>query len=153
MNQFLEYAQSNALLLSATVLLALLAGFVEWRHRRGGGTRAISGTEAVALMNKAGALVLDVRDAKEYEAGHITNARNIPAGELAGKIDTLKKYREKPVIVYCENGSAAAGASQTLRTQGFAQVVTLRGGLGGWRQDNLPLVKGNLIKRKDGKAA
>jgi rhodanese-related sulfurtransferase len=152
MNQFLEYAARNWYLLSAAVLLALLAGFLEFRHRRRGNL-AISPAEAVELMNKAAALVLDVRDSKEYEAGHVINARSIPAGELPGKIDTVKKFRDKPVLVYCDTGAASAGAAQTLRTQGFGKVVTLRGGLASWRQENLPLVKSNPVKRKDGKAA
>ena len=58
---------------------------------------------------------------------------------------------EKPVIVYCENGMASASAARTLRTGGFNKVVTLRGGLQSWRQENLPLVKG--AARKDGKQA
>jgi rhodanese-related sulfurtransferase len=152
MNQFLEYAARNYHLLIPAVLLAVLAVFVELRHRKKGAL-AISPADAVDLMNKAGALVLDVRDSKEYEAGHIINARNVAAGELQSKLDTFKKHREKPVIVYCENGSTSAAAAQTLRTQGFSKVVTLRGGLQSWRQENLPLVKSSLIKRKDGKAA
>jgi rhodanese-related sulfurtransferase len=152
MNQFLEYAARNYHLLIPAVLLAILAVFVELRHRRKG-TLAISTADAVDLMNKAGALLLDVRDPKEYEAGHIINARSIPAAELQGKLDTFKKHREKPVIVYCENGSASAGTAQTLRAQGFSKVFTLRGGLQSWRQENLPLVKSSLVKRKDGKAA
>jgi len=152
MKQFLEYAARNYHLLIPAVLLALLAVFLELRHRRKGAL-AISPADAVDLMNKTGALVLDVRDAKEYEAGHIINARSIPAGELQGKIDTFKKHREKPVVVYCDTGTASAGAAQVLRAQGFNKVVTLRGGLHSWRQENLPLVKSSPVKRKDGKAA
>ena len=153
MKQFLEYAARNYHLLIPAVVLAVLAVFVELRFRKKGAL-AISPADAVDLMNKGGILVLDVRDAKEYEAGHIINARSIPAADLQGKLDTFKKHREKPVLVYCENGSASAGAAQTLREQGFSKVVTLRGGLQSWRQENLPLVKStSLVKRKDGKAA
>jgi rhodanese-related sulfurtransferase len=90
-----------------------------------------------------------VRDAQAYEAGHIIEARHLPATELAAKADTLKKYKEKPVIVYCETGAASGPATRTLREAGFTKVVTLRGGLQSWRQENLPLVKG--AARKDGK--
>lgn len=152
MNQLLEYATRHYYLVAATVVLALVAIVLELRQRRQG-TLAISPAEAVGLMNRGGMLVLDVRTAAEYEAGHIIEARNIAAAELAGKIDTLKKYKEKPVLVCCENGIASAGAAQTLRAQGFTMVVTLRGGLQSWRQDNMPLVKNTPVKRKDGKAA
>ena len=98
----------------------------------------------------SGALLLDVRDSQEYEAGHIIEARNLPAAELGAKAETLlKKYKEKPVIVYCESGAASGAAARTLRAAGFSKVVTLRGGLQSWRQENLPLVKG--AARKDGK--
>ncbi len=74
-----------------------------------------------------------------------------PLRILPAKAETLKKYKEKPVIVYCENGTASGGAARTLRAGGFNKVVTLRGGLQSWRQENLPLVKG--AARKDGKQA
>jgi len=95
--------------------------------------------------------MLDVRAAQEYEAGHIIDARHLPAAELAAKAETLKKYKEKPVVVYCENGTTSSTAARTLRAGGFNKVVTLRGGLQSWRQENLPLVKG--AARKDGKHA
>ena len=101
-----------------------------------------------------GTLLLDTRSTQEYEAGHITDARSAPAGELQGKlVDTAKKFKEKPVLVYCENGMTSATTAKKLREQGFTKVVTLRGGLQSWRQENLPLVKSSPVKRKDGKAA
>ncbi len=122
---------------------------IEFRHRARGGS-AIGPADAVRLAN-SGALLVDVRNSQEYEAGHIIDARSLPAAELAAKADTLKKFKEKPVIVYCENGMASGAAARTLRTAGFNKVVTLRGGLSSWRQENLPLVKG--AARKDGKQA
>jgi rhodanese-related sulfurtransferase len=91
-----------------------------------------------------------VRDAKDYEAGHIIEARNVPAAELASKADTLKRYKEKPVIVYCDSGMAAGSAAKVLRAAGFEKVVSLQGGLQSWRQENLPVVKGPAGK-KEGK--
>jgi rhodanese-related sulfurtransferase len=153
MNQLLEYASSNALLVSVTALLAVVAIVLELRHRQTG-SFAISSNEAVGLLNQGGTLLLDIRSATDYEAGHITDARNAPAGELQGKmVDTVKKFKEKPVLVYCENGAASAATAQKLRGQGFTKVVTLRGGLQSWRQENMPLVKSSPVKRKDGKAA
>ena len=59
----------------------------------------------------------------------------------ASSVDTLKKYKEKPVVVYCDTGTASAAAARLLKAQGFAKVVNLRGGVQAWKQDNLPLVK------------
>lgn len=149
MNRLVEYVINHPFLVGAAAILAVLAIVIEFRHRARGSS-AVAPADAVRLAN-SGALMLDVRDSAAYEAGHIIEARNLPAAELAGKAETLKKYKDKPVIVYCENGMASGGAARTLRTSGFNKVVSLRGGLHAWRQENLPLVKG--AARKDGKQA
>ncbi|HEY7641180.1 MAG TPA: rhodanese-like domain-containing protein [Steroidobacteraceae bacterium] len=147
MNRFFEYVVHHPFLVAAAAILAVIAVVFELRHRARA-SNAVPPADAVRLAN-AGALLLDVRDAQEYEAGHIIEARSLPAAELGAKAETLKKYKEKPVIVYCETGAASGAAARTLRDAGFNKVVTLRGGLQSWRQDNLPLVKGAV--RKDGK--
>lgn len=140
MNRLLEYTTHHPFLIAAAAILAVLAIVIELRERAKGST-LIGATDAVRLAN-AGALILDVRDAKEYEAGHIIDSRSMPAGEVAERAETLKKYKEKPVVVCCESGFASANAAKALRAKGFSKVATLRGGLRSWRQENLPLIKG-----------
>lgn len=147
MNRFFEYTTNHPFLVAAAAILAVLAVVIEMRHRARGGT-SVGTADAVRLQN-SGALVIDVRDLKDYEAGHIIDARHIPAAEIASRAESLKKFKEKPVILYCDGGLAAAGAARQLRASGFNKVVTLSGGLNGWRQENLPLVKG--APKKDGK--
>lgn len=147
MNRFFEYTINHPFLIAAAVILAVLAIVFELRHRARGASSIGTG-DAVRLAN-SGALVVDVRDSTEYEAGHIIEARHIPAAELATRAESLKKFKEKPVIVYCDAGSTSAGAARQLRASGFNKVVTLSGGLNSWRQENLPLVKG--AAKKDGK--
>jgi rhodanese-related sulfurtransferase len=53
--------------------------------------------------------------------------------------DTLKKHKEKTVVVYDDSGSVSAAAVRQLVAQGFTRAFTLRGGLAAWRADNLPL--------------
>jgi rhodanese-related sulfurtransferase len=149
MNRLFEYISNHPFLVAAAAILAVLALVIEFRLRSRG-SHAIAPADAVRLAN-SGALILDVRNSQEYEAGHIIEARHVPAAEVAGKAESLKKYKEKPVIVYCESGTASGAAAGALRTGGFTKVVTLRGGLQSWRQENLPLVKG--AARKDGKHA
>jgi rhodanese-related sulfurtransferase len=149
MNRFFEYVTHHPFLVAATAILTVLALVIEFRHRARGGN-AVGPADAVRLAN-SGALLLDVREGEQYEAGHIIEARHVPAAEVPAKADSLKKYKEKPVIVYCENGGASGSAAQALRTAGFSKVVALRGGLQAWRQENLPLVKGAPLK--DGKHA
>ena len=97
--------------------------------------------EAVMLINRKDAIVLDVRDEKEFAVGHINNARHIPEKELAGRMKELEKIKNKPVIVSCASGRRAAAVADTLRKQGFAEVVALRGGIGAWQQAGMPLEK------------
>jgi rhodanese-related sulfurtransferase len=149
MNRLLEYTTTHPFLVAAVAILAVLAIVIEIRQRARG-THLIAPSDAVRLAN-SGALMLDVRDSKDYDAGHIIDSRNLPAADIATRADSLKKFKEKPVIVYCESGNASAGAAKALRAAGFNKVVTLSGGLQAWRQENLPLVK--TPARKDGKHA
>ena len=140
MSRFIEYATNHPFLVAAAAILAVLAIVFELRQRARGSS-AVAPNDAVRLVN-AGALVVDVRDAKAYEAGHIIDARSIPAAEVAEKAESLKKFKEKPVVVYCDSGMSSASATKALQALGFTKVVSLRGGLQSWLQENLPVVKG-----------
>jgi rhodanese-related sulfurtransferase len=96
-------------------------------------------------MNQ-GALVIDLRSKESYDAGHIVDARNVPAGEIESQADTLKKWRDKNVITYCDSGADGAGAARTLMKLGFTKVFNLQGGLNAWVKDNLPLTKTSRSK-------
>ena len=109
--------------------------------RRGMAGASISTLQATLLINQQNALVLDVREAAEYEKGHMLNARNIAVGELEARAAEIEKHKAKPVIVVCDNGNRSGRASTALRKQGFEQVFTLSGGIGAWRQAGLPLEK------------
>lgn len=149
MNRFFEYTTHHPFLVAAAAILAVLAIVIEMRQRARGSS-SVGIADAVRLAN-SGALLVDVRDSKDYEAGHIIEARHIPAAEIASRAESLKKFKEKPVLVYCDGGFTSAGAARALRASGFNKVVTLSGGLHSWRQENLPLVKG--AAKKDGKQA
>ena len=139
MNHLPEYISHHPYLVIATVIVAIAVAVYELRSRAMGAA-AISTNTAIALHNK-GALVLDVRTVEEFATGHIVDARHIALDKLAEQAETLKKYREKPVVVVCESGARSAQAAKLLKSLGFNQVVNLRGGLSAWRTDNLPLSK------------
>lgn len=139
MNHLPDYISHHPYLAIATLVAAIVALVFELRSRSLGAA-AISSNMAIALQNK-GALLLDVRTAEEFASGHIIEAKNIELEKLGEQADTLKKWREKPVVVYCESGSRSAQAARLLKSLGFTQAVNLRGGLASWRSDNLPLAK------------
>jgi rhodanese-related sulfurtransferase len=140
MDRILEYVARHPFLVGGTVVLALAVIAYEVSRARSGG-QAVGPMDAVRLMNQ-GALLVDVRSREEFEGGHVLDARHLPQEEVAGAGESLKKYRDKPVIVCCETGMRSGAAARVLKAQGFGKVVNLRGGLAAWRGENLPVVKG-----------
>jgi rhodanese-related sulfurtransferase len=140
MDRLLEYAGHHSFLAAAAVLMALVVIGYELRTRAQT-FAAASPQDVIRLMNQ-NALVLDIRPQEAFAAGHVTGARHMPSEQLAKAAETLKKQKDKPIVVYCESGPAAASAVRELVAQGFTKVCSLRGGLSAWRTDNLPLAKG-----------
>jgi rhodanese-related sulfurtransferase len=102
---------------------------------------AISPQDAIRLMN-GGAALIDIRSAEQFAAGHIAGARRMDSHDILKASETLRKFKEKPVIVCCDSGSLGAAAARTLLGQGFSKALNLRGGLAAWRAENLPLARG-----------
>ena len=105
----------------------------------------------LSKQTKVHTLVLDVRARDVYDIGHIGDARNIPAADIASQADTLKRWREKNVIVYCDSGIGGGGAVRSLSKLGFAKVFNLAGGLDAWRKENLPIVKSGTANKTGGR--
>ncbi len=104
-----------------------------------GGTLSAAG--AVQLMNREKAVVIDVSDAEEFAAGHVTNSKNVPLSQLDEKLAGLVKNKELPLILVCTSGIRSNRAVATAKKLGFANVQALAGGLKAWREANLPLEK------------
>jgi len=139
MQRLLEYLGHHPYLATAAVLAAAVVAFYEIRERLQA-FAALSSMQAVRLMNQ-GALVLDLRGKELYDAGHIGEARNVPATDLESQAESLKKWRDKTVITYCDSGTSGASGARTLMKLGFTKVFNLHGGLNAWVKDNLPLAK------------
>lgn len=126
------------------VLVAITSGAVlvwPWISKRLSGAREVGPMEAVQLINRQDATVLDVREQGEYKAGHVANARNIPAAALEKRIVEITKLKGKPIIVACASGARSHGVFAALRRQEFTDVYVLAGGINAWQQANLPLEK------------
>ena len=109
--------------------------------RGSGGAANASPNEAVLLINRANAVVLDVRDDAEFAGGHIAGAKHIPAAELDARIGEIRRFKDKPLLVSCESGVRSAKACEVLRKHEFSQLHNLQGGLSAWIQAKLPVVK------------
>ena len=135
----LKFVQENIFLVGIAVASG---GMLVWpMFSRGTGGPSVGTVEAVHLMNREDAIVIDVRDAAEYASGHILNARNLPAAELEARAGELEKFKERPVIVTCESGSRSGPAAASLRKKGFTRVVSLSGGIADWKAASLPTEK------------
>jgi rhodanese-related sulfurtransferase len=139
MSRLLEYVSHHSLLAAFAVAAAAAVLVYEWRHRSHS-LSALGPQDVVRLMNQ-GAIVIDVRSAEEYLLGHIRGARHIPVGDIGNAGETLKRFKEKPVVVCCERGPRGATALRQLQDQGFKQVVNLKGGLQAWRAEHLPTAR------------
>ena len=111
MQRLLEFIGHHPYLATAAVLAAAAVAFYEIRERMQA-FAALTAMQAVRLMNQ-GALVIDLRGKELYDAGHIGDARNVPAAQLEAQAESLKKWRDKNVITYCESGASAAGGART----------------------------------------
>ena len=137
---FLQKSPFNMMLFGAAVITgAMLLWPLLLRPFRAG--QEVGAFDAVQLINRRDALVLDVRDVGEYEAGHIAGARHVPERQLADRLKEIEKFRDRPVIVACRSGARSNVAVQMLRRNGFKEVVSLGGGMGAWEQAGMPVQK------------
>lgn len=106
-----------------------------------GSVPQVGPAEAVQLINRRDALVLDVRDKADFATGHVPNARNIPLAELDGRVREIEKLKSRPVIINCPSGARSAAVCGTLKKNGFGEVFVLRDGIRAWVEASLPLEK------------
>lgn len=124
------------LFLGLVVVLFML--FADPLRQRLLGIANIPVSQAIQLINRQNGVVVDVREPNEFSTGHIPNATNIPLGNIAGRVNELKKFKDKPIVVCCRSGHRSARAAAILRKNGFASVHNLAGGMLAWQGDNLP---------------
>ena len=119
---------------------ALLIAFYVNEKWRGG--KELSPQEAVSLINRSDAVVVDLRDGAEFSAGHIVAAKHIPHSAFETRINELSAFKARPIILVCRMGQHAGVAGTKLRAAGFDQVMRLSGGMMEWQNSNLPVIKG-----------
>ena len=94
--------------------------------------------EAVRLVNREKAVLIDVREVEEFATGHVVGARNIPLAALEGN-KALPTNKTLPLVLVCQTGARAGRAAGILQKLGYANVQSLAGGLKAWREANLPV--------------
>ena len=134
MKFFLDNWMLIAVALSSGVMLMLPA-------LKGAGQGGLTPAAAVQLINREKAVVVDVCEPNEFAGGHVGGAKNIPLGQLEGKLGSAVKNRALPVILVCHSGARSNRAIAIAKKLGFENVQSLAGGMGAWRSASLPVEK------------
>lgn len=106
--------------------------------------RLVTPEEARTLVEwPPGVLVVDVRTAEEYDAGHLPGARRVQLDEIAATIDAgeFPATPDAPLLVYCRAGSRSAQAAALLSERGFRRVYDLEGGITAWGEAGQPVLR------------
>lgn len=124
------------------ISVALASGaMLMWPVVQGATAGGLTTANAVLLINRERAVVVDVGEPGEYAAGHVGGARNVPLDQLEKKLPELVKNKAVPVILVCAGGPRANRALATAKKLGYEKAQVLAGGLKAWKDANLPVEK------------
>jgi rhodanese-related sulfurtransferase len=123
------------LVMALATILVMLAG--DALRRSLSGVTDVEPRQATQLLNSEDAIMIDIRSEKDFRKSHIANAIHLETTRDVSS--ALNKYRDKPLIVYCNSGNQSSGICSKLRKQGFTPVYNLRGGLFAWQKAELPV--------------
>jgi len=89
--------------------------------------REVDTAGAAAEVDRPGTVVVDVREADEYEQGALPGAIHIPRGFLESQVESKVPDHDVPIVVYCAGGTRSAFAAETLTQLGYGDVVSMAG--------------------------
>ena len=101
----------------------------------------VNPAELTQLVNHKNAVLIDTRTESEFANGHIVNAINMPLSDLTSGKKSIDHLKDKTVIAYCVSGMSSKSACKHLTKSGIENVFNLSGGINGWLNDKLPVVK------------
>jgi len=140
MDQFLTFISNHWDLFAALVIIiALLFGSTFLSAVRG--IKQVGPADTTRMINHDKAIVLDVREDKEFAQGHIINSLHIPMGKVQERLSELDKHKSSPIIVSCRSGARSNSVCGVLRKNGFENVSNLKGGIIAWQNASMPISK------------
>jgi rhodanese-related sulfurtransferase len=134
----MSFVQNNWML----ILVMFLSGaMLLWPlvQRRLSPAKEIGNLNATHLINHQDAILVDVRETREYEGGRLPKALHIPLSQLDSRAGELAKLTGRPVIAYCASGHRSRSAGHALARMGFKDIYTLHGGYKAWKDAGLPV--------------
>ena len=133
MTEILDFINSNALLVGATVIVFLLAVFNELKIKEGD-VCGLTPIEAVRLINQ-NAVIYDLRSPTTYKQKHILGATNIEPESLL----TNNHDNKNPLLLVCESGGVSKKTSLSLRKKNLDNIFYIKGGQTAWETGSLPV--------------
>ncbi|ABM04897.1 Rhodanese domain protein [Psychromonas ingrahamii 37] len=141
MQQYIDFFFNQPVLSIAWIAIAVMLVQSLVKHKISG-VKSITAQDAIMMINKQNAIIVDVRSVEEYKKGHILNAKNIPVSQIdKGSFAEIEKHKEAPIILVCASGDRSSGAAGKLTKAGFTQVTNLLSGMNGWSGASLPTTK------------
>ena len=133
--QLIEFVINHWILVS--VFVALLVALAVVESQRAG--RKVGPQEAVMLLNRDEAVVVDIREKKEFSEGHVKGAIHIPMAKLKESDNQLRKHSDKLILLVDKAGQHSGMAVKELPKDHGLNVARLSGGMMEWRNANLPV--------------
>ena len=123
-------------------IVALASGsLLLWPVLKSASGGSLTPANAVQLINREKAVVIDVCEAEEFAAGHVGGAKNVPLGQLEERLPTVVKNKAVPVVLVCASGARANRAVAIAKKLGYDNAQAMAGGLKAWREASLPVEK------------
>jgi rhodanese-related sulfurtransferase len=134
----MDFVINNWMLIAVA---AASGGMLLWPVVQGGAAGGLTPNNAVLLINREKAVVVDVSEADEFAAGHVVGARNVPLNELDKRLPEVVKNKTVPLLLVCATGGRANRALATAKKLGYDKAQVMAGGLKAWKDANLPVEK------------
>ena len=99
-------------------------------------------TREALQRQRAGALVVDVREPYEWARGHVQGAEHIPLDDLSVRLRDGALPREREVLFICASGGRSSNAAALAARSGYRNVASVSGGMSEWAQLGLPIERG-----------
>ena len=137
-DQMFEFIGNHLLLVGTFVFL--FVAFLVNEGKQGGAS--VSTANLVNLVNREGAVIVDIRDKSDFGNGHISGAIHIPFSSIDQRASEIGSDKDKPVVLVCKMGQHSSAAGKKLKNLGFENVRRLSGGMQEWNASGLPVIKG-----------
>lgn len=139
MEKLPEFIANHLFLVS---LLVSITSLLLWNILAGSiGALQIVPAEVTRLINHENAEILDLRSSEDFAKGHILNSVNLVAATFDEKQKELEKYKDKTVILCCNQGQESVRVARILKMKRIEKLYCLKGGIIAWQNANLPLTK------------